>query len=122
VDCRCRGLKASLGGRPPRIPDWLRRAIVADAEKELDGLDPETILATKPASEEMSEAEKLAHLDRMGVAILVGLLRPAVGEKNRNGKAIAFAAEVAEVRELRVDRGEKQRTRLDWLIEDASMR
>src|SRR5712691_8515888 len=41
------GLKAP-GGRPPRIPDWLRRATVEEAEKELAGLDLETIFTTEP--------------------------------------------------------------------------
>src|SRR5712691_6480196 len=49
------GLKAP-GGQPPRIPDWLRRAVVAEAENELAGLDLETILTAEPPFEDMSEA------------------------------------------------------------------
>lgn len=78
--CTFYGMKAP-GGRPPRIPDWLRREVVEEAEKELAGVDLETILSAEPRFDEMSEAEKLADLDQLGVAMLLDLLRSAVGRQ-----------------------------------------
>jgi hypothetical protein len=114
------GLKAP-GGRPPRIPDWLRRAVVEEAEKELAGLDLEAIFARAPALAEMGATEGLAHLERMDTALLLELLRPTLGDKNRNRSAISLAWGASQVRDARVGRGEKQRTRLDKLIEDVSI-
>lgn len=114
------GLRAP-GGRPPRIPDWLRRAVIEEAEKELAGLDLETILSASPPLDEISEAEKLTDLARFEAAMLLDLLRPAVGHKNRSRSAITFAWEVGEARRLLVERGDKQRTRLDELIEAVAM-
>jgi hypothetical protein len=58
---------------------------------------------------------------RYGLAMLLNLLRPVVAGKNRNRTAVAVAANLAEARYMRVDRGEKQRSRLDELIEDVVM-
>jgi hypothetical protein len=113
------GLKA-WGGRPPRIPGWLRREVVGEAEKELAGLDLEAILTADPPFEENSDAELLAHLDQFGVAMLIDVLRPSVGSKNRNRSAISLAWRVSQVRQLRIKRGDKQRTQLDKLIEDVA--
>jgi hypothetical protein len=77
-------------GRPPRIPGWLRREVVEEAEKELAGLDLETILTAEVPFEGMSDAEKLADLDRYGLAMLLDLLRPVVGGRNRSRTAIAI--------------------------------
>ena len=68
-------------GRRPRISDQLRRAVIEEAEKELAGLDLETILATEPSAER-SEAERLADLQRLETAMLLNLLRPDLGAKN----------------------------------------
>ena len=65
---------------------WLRLAVVEEAEKEPVALDPGRILAIEPPSEEMSEARKLADLDRLGVALLVELLRPVVGKGSGTGR------------------------------------
>jgi hypothetical protein len=79
------GLKAP-GGRPPRIPDWLRRAAVTEAEKELAGIDIEAILEHGSMPKKETDAEALADLDQWGVAILLEFLRPPVGFKNRNSE------------------------------------
>jgi hypothetical protein len=110
------------GGRPPRIPDWLRRAFVEEAEKELAGFDLETFLATELPFEDMSNAGKLAHLERLGTAMLLDPLRQAVGDKNRNRSAIAVARDLAGARRMRVKQGARQRNRLDELIEAVAMR
>ncbi len=114
------GLKAP-GGRPPRIPDWLRRAVLTEAEKELAGLDLETVLTAEPALEDMTEGEQLADLDQYGLAMLIQVLRPRFGSKNRSRTAIGIAWNLAETRYARVERGDKQRCRLDELIEDVAM-
>jgi len=109
------GGQKAPGGRPSRI----RLAVIEEAEKELAGLDPETILATE-TSEEMSEVEKLADLDRYGVVLLLDELRLPVGSRNRNRTAIRLAWNLAEIRYDRVEGGDKQRSRLDELIEDVA--
>ncbi len=109
------------GGRPPRMPDWLRRAVLAEAEKELAGLDLETILNAEPELEDMTEEEQLADLDRYGLAMLIQVLRPRVGSKNRSRTAIGVAWNLAEMRYARVERGEKERCRLDHLIEEVAI-
>ena len=109
------------GGRPPRIPDWLRRAIVDGAEKELAGIDLETVLtAEMPPLDEMSDNEKLAWLERLDTAMLLDLLRPTVADKNRNRSAVSLAWRASQVRKFRVERGDKQRSQLDELIEDVA--
>ncbi len=65
----------------------------------------------------MSEAEQLSDLDRYGVVLLLDELRLPVGSKNRNRTAIRPAWNLAEIRYDRVERGDKQRSRLDELIE-----
>ena len=115
------GLKAP-GGRPPRIPDWLRRAVVAETEKELAGLDLEAILTAELPFEEMSDAVKLAGLDQFFVTVLADILRPTVSDKNRNRSAISCAWRASQIRQLRMERREKHRSRLDELIEDLAAR
>ena len=90
------GLKAP-GGRPSRIPDRLRRAVIEEAEKELTGLDLETIRAAEPPIDEMSAEEQLADLDRCGVVLLLDELRLPVGLKNRNRSAIRLAGHLADI-------------------------
>jgi hypothetical protein len=68
----------------------------------------------------MSDADKLAGLDQILVVLLIDILRPAIGDKNRNRSAISFAWRASQVRQLRIERGEKQRCRLDALIEDVA--
>jgi hypothetical protein len=114
------GLKAP-GGRPPRVPDWLRRAVLVEAEKELDGVDLETVLIAEPDFEHMTEGEQLSDLDQYGLAMLIKVLRPRVGSKNRSRTAIGVAWNLAETRYVRVERGERQRCRLDELIEVVAM-
>jgi hypothetical protein len=114
------GLRAP-GGRPPRIPDWLRRAVIQEAEKELAGLDLETVLTAEPAFEDMTEREQLADLDQYGLAMLIQVLRPRVGSKNRSRTAIGVAWNLAETRYVRVERGESRRSRLDELIEEVAI-
>jgi hypothetical protein len=113
------GWKAPAG-RPPRIPDRLRRSVIEEAENELAGLDLETIRMAEPPIDEMSEAERLADLDRYGVVLLLDVLRLPVGSKNRNRTAIRLAWNLADIRDERVERGDKQRGRLDELIEDVA--
>ncbi len=103
------------------MPDWLRRAVLAEAEKELAGLDLETILNAEPELEDMTEEEQLADLDRYGLAMLIQVLRPRVGSKNRSRTAIGVAWNLAEMRYARVERGEKERCRLDHLIEEVAI-
>jgi hypothetical protein len=95
----------------------LRRAILTEAEKELAGLDLETIPTA--ALEDMTEGEQLADLDQYGLAMLIRVLRPRVGSKNRSRTAIGVW-NLAQTRYIRVDRGERQRCRLDELIEDVA--
>ena len=111
------GLKAP-GGRPPRIPEWLRRAAIEEAEKELAGLDLETIRTAESPIDDMNEAEQLADLDRYGVVLLLDELRLLVGSKNQNRTAIRLSWNLADIRYERVERGDKQPSRLDRLIED----
>jgi len=108
-------------GRPPRIPDWLRRAVVREAEKELAGLDLAAILKWDLRFEGMSRAEGLARFDQFLIAELLDLLRPAVGVKNRNRSAISLAWRAYQVRQFRIERGEKMRTRLDSLLQEVVM-
>lgn len=115
------GGRKAPGGRPPRIPDPLRRSVIEEGAKELAGLDLETILTAEPPIEEMSEAEQLADLDRYGVVLLLDELRLPVGSKNRNRTAIRLAWNLADIRYERVERGDKQRCRLDELIERVAM-
>jgi hypothetical protein len=109
------------GGRPGRISYRLRRAVIEAAETELAGLDPEAIRMATPSVDEMSEAEQLADLDRYGVVLLLDELRLPVGSKNRNRAAIRLAWNLAEIRYERVERGDKQRSRLDELIEEVAL-
>jgi hypothetical protein len=109
-------------GRPPRIPDWLRCAVVREAEKELAGFDLEAILKWDLRSEGMSRAEGLARFDQFLIAELLDILRPAVAVKNRSRAAISLAWRATQVRQLRIERGEKLRTRLDELLEDVATR
>jgi hypothetical protein len=68
------------------------------------------------------DAEKLlADFQRLETAMLLELLRPVVGGKNRNRAAIAVAVNLAETRYARVERGEKERCLLDKLIEDVAI-
>jgi hypothetical protein len=96
------GLKAP-GGRPPRIPGWLRREVVEEAGKEIAGRNLETILTADPPFEEMSDAEELAYLERLDTALLLDLLH-RVDDKNRNRSAIFLAWGASQVRKLRVER------------------
>jgi hypothetical protein len=109
------------GGRPPRIPDWLRRAVIEEAEKELTGLDPEAIMTAEPPIDEMSEGAQLADLDQYGLVLLLDELRLPVGTRNRNRTAIRLAWNLADIRYERVERGDKQRCRLDELIGDVAL-
>src|SRR5947209_1198857 len=69
------GLKAP-GGRPSRVPDWLRQAIAERAAQELDGLDPEAVLnAPCPDFAGMNEREHLAELQRVETAMILYWLR-----------------------------------------------
>jgi hypothetical protein len=108
-------------GRPPRISGSLRRAVVTEAEQELAGLDIEAILTAELPLESMTNEEMLAHVYQFFVAFLLDILRPAVGDKNRNRSAISLAWRASQVRKLRLERGDKQRSRLDKLIEDVAM-
>jgi hypothetical protein len=69
----------------------------------------------------MTEAEQLADLDQYGLAMLIQVLRPRVGSKNRSRTAIGVAWNLAETRYVRVERGERQRSRLDELIEEVAI-
>ena len=99
--------------RPARIPDRLRRAVVEEAEKELAGLDLETILTAEPPFEEVSDAETQADLERLETAMLLDLLRPTFGNKNRNWSAISLAWKASQVRRLRIERAEEAAGRAD---------
>jgi len=81
----------------------------------------ERILATEPVFEDLREAENLAALQRLETAMLFDLLRPVVGGKNRNRSAIALAGYAAWTREIRVERRDKQRSRVDELIKAVAM-
>jgi hypothetical protein len=113
------GLKAP-GGRPPRIPDWLRRAVIEEAEKELAGIDMEALLSGEPLINEPSDGERLAALERYGVVLLIDELRLSVGTRNRNRAATRLAWKLADLRYERVERGDRQRCRLDELIESVA--
>lgn len=114
---RAWGLRAP-GGRPPRVPNWLRQAIAEHAARELAGLDPETVL-NAPCSEfdEMTEGERLAIFQRLDTAFLLHLLR---APKYRSEPIIRSAWYAAQIRAIRVQRGERKRDRLDELIEYAA--
>ena len=113
---RALGLKVP-GGRPSRIPDWLRYALVEEAEKQLAGLDLDAIRTARPPIDEMSEADQLPDLERYGLVLLLDELRLPVGTKNRNRAAIRLAWNLADLRYERIERGARQRCRLDELIE-----
>jgi hypothetical protein len=111
------GLRAP-GGRPPRVPDWLRRAIIERAGQELDGLDPSAVLNAPSAdSAEMSDGERLAELQRLDTAILLHWLR---APNYRSEPVIRAAWYGTQTRRLRASRGELVRDRLDELIERAA--
>ena len=114
------GMKAP-GGRPPRIPDWLRYEVIREAEKELAGLDLDAILAAELPLQEMSESEKLTALQQLETAMLLERLR-AHDDKNRNRSAIAHARYAYNTRTVWVSRGDRQPSRLDELIEDVALR
>jgi len=113
------GLKAP-GGRPSRIPDELRRLVIEEAEKECAGCDPDAIRAAEPPPGQ-SEAEELADLDVYWLVLLLAELRLPVGTKNRNRVALRIAFGLADVRYERVKRGDRQRCRLDQLIEELAL-
>jgi hypothetical protein len=111
------GLRAP-GGRPSRVPDWLRRAIIERAAQELDGLDPEAVLnAPSPDFAEMSDGERLAELQRLDTAVVLYWLR---APNYRSKPVIRAAWYAAQTRGLRAERGERERDRLDELIEYAA--
>ena len=105
------------GGRPSRIPVWLRRALVEECENELGGVDLDAVMAAlSPDSAEITEGEQLAELERLGTAILLERLRLPV---YRSEPVIRDAAYAAKIRRSRVERGDRARDRLDELIEYA---
>jgi hypothetical protein len=75
----------------------------------------------EPSIGEISEAEQLADMERYGVVLLLDELRLPVGTKNRNRTAIRLAYDLTGIRYERVERGERQRNRLDELIEDVAL-
>jgi hypothetical protein len=79
----------------------LRRTVIEEAEKELAGLDLETVLTAEPAFEDMTEGEQPADLDQYGLAMLIQVLRPRVGSKNRSRTAIGVSWNLAEIRYFR---------------------
>ena len=106
------------GGRPSRIPDWLRQAIAERAAQELDGTDPEAVLnAPCPEFAEMSDGECLAELQRVDTAMLLYRLR---APRYRSEPVIRAAWYAAQTRAVRAQRGERERDRLDELIEYAA--
>ncbi len=66
---------------------------------------------------DVGEPEQLADLERDGLALLVEELRRPAGTKNRNRAAIRLAFYLTSVEYERVDRGHRQRSQLDGLIE-----
>ncbi len=111
------GLRAP-GGRPPRVPDWLRRAMIERAAQELGELDPEAVLdAPCPEFAELGDAERLAGLQRLDTAILLYWLR---APHYRSEPVIRAAWYAVQTRALRAQRGEHERDRLDELIECAA--
>ena len=114
------GMKAP-GGRPPRLSHSLRRGFIEAAEQELAGFDVEAIRTGESPIDEMTEAEQLADMERYGVVLLLDELGLPVGTKNRNRAAIRLAYDLAGIRYERVERGERQRNRLDELIEDVAL-
>lgn len=102
------------GGRPRRIPYWLSRAVIEEAETELAGLDREAILTAElPPIDEMTDSEKLVWLERLDTASLISVLRR---RPYRSAPAIVLAQQMLPAREMRIERGERQRGRLDRLI------
>lgn len=111
------GLRAP-GGRPPRVPDWLRRAIVEGVTQELGGLDPEAVLNEPyPKLAELGDAERLADLHRLNMAVLLCCLQ---APNYRSEPVIRAAWYAVQISALREQRGERARDRLDELIEYAA--
>ena len=108
-------------GRQPRISDRLRHAFAREADQELGGIDLETVLADETPFDAMSVAEKLAHLDQLGVLLLRDTLRDGESTKSRNRKVDAIARSLFETRYTRIKRGDKQRSPLDALIHALAM-
>jgi hypothetical protein len=69
----------------------------------------------------MGDAEKLANVDRLCVALLVDGLRDGAPMQNRNQKVSGIARSLVDVRYTRMNRGGKQRSPLDSLIEELAM-
>jgi len=117
IDLRRRmGFKVP-GGRPPRVPAWLRRDIIERAAQEL-GLDAEAVLnAPCPDFAEMSDGERLAELQRLDTAFLLYSLQAL---SYRSDSVIRAAWYAAQTRALRAQRGERERDHLDELIEYAA--
>lgn len=106
------------GGRPSRVPYSVRRAIIDHAAQELGRLDPEAVLnAPCPNLIELDDAEQLAELQRLETAALLYLLR---APNYRSEPVIRAAWYAAQTRALRAERGERERDRLDELIEYAA--
>ncbi|MGA8498551.1 MAG: hypothetical protein WB764_23915 [Xanthobacteraceae bacterium] len=89
-------------------------------EKELAGLDLEAILTAEVPFEGMSDVEKLADLDQYGLAMLLDLLRPVIGGRTAAGRRSRSPKIWPKPDTYGVDRGEKQRSRLNELIEDVA--
>jgi len=118
---RALGLRVP-GGRPSRIPEWLRSALIEEAEREVAGVDVESVQMALPPIGDLDQVELLVQIERYGVALLLDELRLPVGTKNRNRAAIRFALNLADIRYERVERGNRQRCRLDELIEKVALR
>ena len=109
------------GGRPGRISDRLRAAVINLAEIEIANLDAGSAPRANLLGDDKDQEYQLADLEREGLALLIEELRLPAGTKNRNRAAIRLAFYLIAVGDERVGRGHRQRSHLDDRIETLAL-